>query len=100
MRAIRKKAKPGEVLFFYGKLPGDSPDHLGMWGGAGATKRHSNAVMRAFTMQRVEPGKGWGEAWRLGSSFLADLDAAGFDTTTLRFSIRVKTPPTQAEGGE
>ena len=45
MRATRRMAKPGEVLFFYGRLRDDNPDHIGMWGGEGATKRHSNAVM-------------------------------------------------------
>lgn len=94
MRATRRQAKPGEVLFFYGKLPGDNPDHIGMWGGEGATKRHSNAVMNGFTGSRIESDQKRPLGWKFGNSFLADLEAAGFDTKTIEFSIRVKTPST------
>ncbi len=94
MRATRKKAKPGEVLFFFGRLAGeDKPDHIGMWGGDGATKRHSNAVMYGFTGQRLEADTTRHTGWKLGNSFLTALDAAGFDTTTIEFSIRVKPVP-------
>jgi hypothetical protein len=90
MQVTRRKAKPGEVLFIYGRLPGDDPDHIGMWGGAGATTRHSHAVMHGFTGARVELDPSSANGWKFGNSFLQELDAAGFDTTTLEFSIRVK----------
>lgn len=92
MRATRRQAKPGEVLFFFGKLTGDNPDHVGMWGGEGATKRHSDAVMYGFTGSRIETDQTHPLGWKFGNSFLADLDAAGFDTTTIEFRIRVKAP--------
>lgn len=101
MRATRRKAKPGEVLFFFGRLAGeDSPDHVGMWGGEGATKRHSNAVMHGFTGARLEDDQTRCTGWKFGNSFLADLDAAGFDTATIEFSIRVKkqAPNATAKG--
>lgn len=92
MRATRRMAKPGEVLFFYGRLRDDNPDHIGMWGGEGATKRHSNAVMYGMTGPRIEADATGGRGWKFGNSFLADLDAAGFDTKTIEFSIRIKKP--------
>jgi hypothetical protein len=93
MRATRKKAKPGEVLFFFGRLVGEATgDHIGMWGGEGATKRHSNAVMHGFTGPRIQDDQTRPTGWKFGNSFLADLEAAGFDTKTIEFSIRVKTP--------
>ena len=90
MRTTRRKAKPGEVLFFFGKLPDDDPDHIGMWGGEGATKRHSNAVMSGFTEKKIELNTRSFPGWKSGNSFLQELDAAGFDTSTIEFSIRIK----------
>lgn len=99
MRATRRKAKPGEVLFFFGRLAGeDKPDHVGMWGGEGATKRHSNAVMYGFTGPRIQDDQTRPTGWKFGNSFLVDLEAAGFDTATIEFSIRVKTPNVKVSG--
>lgn len=93
MRATRKKAKPGEVLFLFVRLAGEeNPDFVGMWGGEGATKRHSNAVMYGFTGKRIVDDQTRHTGWKFGNSFLDDLDAAGFDTTTIEFSIRLKKP--------
>jgi hypothetical protein len=100
MRATRRKAKPGEVLFFFGRLAGDDrPDMVGMWGGDGATKRHSNAVMYGFTGPRIQDDQTRPTGGKFGNSFLADLESAGFDTTTIEFSIRVKTPNVEVRGG-
>lgn len=74
MRATRRHAKPGEVLVCYGRLPGDMPDHLIMYGGHGATKRHSNVVYGLFATPET----------------MKALDAAGFDTKTIEVRIRVK----------
>jgi len=93
MKTTRRKAKPGEVLFFYGQLPGDHPDHIGMWGGGTATKRHSNVIMSNFTQEKNWP-------YRLDKtpkSFLQELDEAGFDIKTLQFSIRMKQPKEEHE---
>lgn len=90
MRVTRRKAKPGEVILFYGRLPGDNPDHIGMWGGEGATKRHSNMIMSNFSGLQVELDPNRPQGWKFGKSFLKALDEAGFDTTTIEFSIRVK----------
>jgi hypothetical protein len=99
MRATRRKAKPGEVLFFFGRFAGEGkPDHVGMWGGEGATKRHSNAVMYGFTGPRIQDDQTRPIGWKFGNSLLADLEAAGFDIETIEFSIRVKTPNVQLLG--
>jgi hypothetical protein len=99
MSTTRRKAKPGEVLFFYGRLPGDNADHIGMWGGDGATKRHSNMVMAGFNGNRIESDQNSPQGWRFGKSFLEELENAGFDTRTIEFSIKVKACTSEVQDG-
>lgn len=84
-RATRRKAKPGEVLLIHGRLPGQSPDHIVMWGGSGATKRHANLVLHNFNSPKV-----WRGLDDPPKSFFEELEAAGFDLTTIEFRIRMK----------
>jgi hypothetical protein len=86
MATTRRKAKPGQVLFFYGRIPHEGEDHVTMWGGEGATKRHSNNVMHGFTQPKLWPYSERSTA----KSFLDELDAAGFDIKTIQFCISVK----------
>ena len=96
-RYRRKDAKPGELIAYYGKLPHDNPDICYAWGGDGATKRHGNLLAMMFGGKRVEPVYGQERAgngglpYRFTRSFLEELDAAGCDLSTLKFSIRMKT---------
>jgi hypothetical protein len=99
MRATRRKAKPGEVIAFYGRLPGDSPDVIFAWGAGGATKRHSNLVSYILASKRPELAfteeekkKAGGRDWYLGKSGIEMLEEAGFDLSTLRFSVQMKQP--------
>lgn len=79
------KAKPGELLVRYGKLPNDSPDVVIAWGD-GASKRDG-----AFLYYRLACGR---PALLPGGkpeiSLIEDLEARGYDITTLRFSIMKK----------
>jgi hypothetical protein len=97
MRATRRHAKPGEVIVHYGRLPGDNPDIIYSWGGAGATKRHSNVIAHILGSKRIElafspeeKAKAGGQNYFFGDTALEMLDRAGFDISTLRFSIQVK----------
>lgn len=101
MRTTRRHAKPGEVIVHYGRLPGDNPDIIYSWGGAGATKRHSNTLAYLLGAQRIEvartaeeKAKACGGEYFFGPTALELLDQAGFDLSTLHISIRVK-PPTE-----
>ncbi len=97
-RYRRKTAKPGELLAYYGQLPGDNPDICYAWGGGGATKRHGNLLATMFGGKRIqivygqERAENGGLSYKFTKSFLEELEAAGCDLTTLKFSIRMKEP--------
>lgn len=97
-RYRRKNAKPGQLLVYYGKLPGDNPDMVFAWGGEGASKRASNILHYYMASKRVElvygedRAKNNGIPYKFGPSMFEALDAAGFDLRTLQFSIEFKKP--------
>jgi hypothetical protein len=100
MRATRRRAKPGEVIVHYGRLPGDGPDIIYSWGGEGASKRHSNVIAYILGSKRIEmaltdeeKAKAGGRGFFFGDTALELLDRSGFDISTLRFSIQVKKAP-------
>lgn len=78
-------AKPGELLMRYGKLPGDEPELCMAWG-EGTSKR--DAILLHAVINSPRP--------RLDSktpfspSLVEELEARGYDITTLKFSIRKK----------
>jgi hypothetical protein len=84
----RPKAKPGELKVQWGKLPYDSPDICYCWGGDGATSSDGSLLHCMFS----------GFSWRKSDSFgaiqndgyLKELEARGYDLTTLKFSIQKK----------
>lgn len=51
-RYRRKRAKPGQLLIYYGKLPHDDPDVIFAWGGAGANKCDANLLSFALSGKR------------------------------------------------
>lgn len=88
MRVSRRKAKPGELCMFWGRLPHDEPDVIYAWGD-GVSKR-DGALLN----------------WRIGSeyppgpldngnlpSLLRELQDRGYDLSTLKFSIMKKAKP-------
>lgn len=93
----RPRIKPGQLRLWYGKLDGEAPDVCGGWGGAGANKCDGNLMMGHFTAKRLTLVYGE-EAQRLGSnhkwarSFIEELDARGYDISTIQFSIERKKP--------
>lgn len=91
MRATRKKAGPGQLRMFYGRLPGDAPDVIYSWG-AGCSKR--DGALLNYIIGSKRPPLSPGEPW--DPSLLDELVARGYDLSTLEFSIRKLPTPTEA----
>lgn len=69
-------ANPGELRAAWGRdeIPGNAPDLQFAWGGNGAAKGDTICLMEAFH----------------GTGLLKELEARGYDITTLKFSIQRK----------
>jgi len=83
------KAAPGELLMRWGKLPHENPDMCMAWG-EGCTRRDGGLLHYLLCSKRM--------TWKDGNprfepSFLEELEARGYDLTTLRFSVRKKEAP-------
>lgn len=96
-RYRRKYAKPGQLLVYYGKLPHENPDICFAWGGDGATKRDGALLHYMFSGKRQrhihdpeERKKNGGYPIAFDPSFIEELEARGYDLTTLKFSIQKK----------
>lgn len=95
-RYRRKHAKPGQLLIYYGKLPHDDPDVVYAWGGAGANKYDANylAFVLGSKRQRMVYGeervKNGNNPLTFDPSVLEELEARGYDITTIKFSIMKK----------
>jgi hypothetical protein len=82
-RAI--KPKPGELLVKYGKEPGDNPDLLYCWPeNTCGMRRDSRIVMNALERIPVFEGR----------TLREELEARGYDITTLRLSIKKQSAET------
>lgn len=92
----RKKALPGQLVFYYGRLPGEAPDFCVCWGGDGASKRAGNLILSLFTgpgyklthISGDERHKASGLPVYVGPSLVDELRARGFDLNTIYFSIQ------------
>lgn len=84
-RATRKKAAPGELRMFYGRLPGEYDDVI-IAHGDGTSKR--DAALLHFAMCCERPSVIPGAADHLG--LIDELVERGYDLTTLEFRIRKK----------
>ncbi|MBK9496681.1 MAG: hypothetical protein IPO08_19705 [Xanthomonadales bacterium] len=79
-------AKHGELKVRWGKLDGES-QLLYEWGGGGAQKPDARILMSAIEDAPGRPKE---------RSLSEELEARGYDLTTLRFSIRQRpSTPTQ-----
>ena len=89
-RFRRPKAKPGELKVQWGKLPDDKPDICYVWGGEGASSHDGHLLHGMFS--GFEHRK-YGRIPAQHDGYLAELEARGYDLTTLKFSIRQKKRP-------
>lgn len=84
------KAKPGELKAQWGKLPHDSPQLCYVWG-EGVAKADSHLLHCTLTVDW--PIRNWKEKGgpiEYEPSFVKELEARGYDLTTLKFSIQKK----------
>lgn len=96
-----RNAKPGELIMYYGKLPGDNPDVCYGWGGDGASKRDGALLHYMFAGKRQRQAisdedkkASGGYPIVFDKSFLEELEVRGYDMTTLKFSIQKKAAST------
>lgn len=82
------KAKPAELKIAYGRVsPHDDPDLCVAWGGAGADKCDGRMVLHSMTEKRM--GYSFPDlVIKQRPSLIEELEARGYDITTLRFSIQ------------
>lgn len=98
-RYRRRHAKPGQLLIYYGKLPHDGPDVIYAWGGGGANKRDASFLTYALSGKRQrmvygdERVRNGGHPLVFDPSVLEELEARGYDITTIKFSIMKKEVP-------
>jgi hypothetical protein len=84
MRPRSPTAKPGELKAGWAKVDGNSPSVAYVWGGNGAQKPDARILCAALEEVHVHTGK----------SLVEELEIRGYDLSTLRFSIKMKTPET------
>lgn len=100
-RIRNRKAKPGELIMFWGKLPHDSPDVCYAWGADGANKCDGHLLNSILGSPRLriaygeEREKHGQHVW--DRSLLDELKARGYDITTLRFYIKQLPKPDSSE---
>lgn len=84
------KAKPGELVMRWGKMPNDSPEMCYAWGD-GASRR--DMVLLHIAIASQHPDLAVSPLFsKMNPSLLEELEARGYDLTTLKFSIFKKQP--------
>ena len=94
-RYRRRKAKPGQLIAYYGKAERwDKPDVCISWGGGGAEQADASLLYVALCAKRMEPCLRSESPIRSDhkfvESFVEELEKRGYDITTLKFSIEQK----------
>lgn len=89
-RFRRPKLKNGELRVYWGKLPRDSADVIIAWQGDPSMKRDANFLFYSLCNEHPDV-----QAIHLFSkmkpSVVKELEARGYDITTLKFSIMKKS---------
>lgn len=84
------KAKPGELVMRWGKMPHDTPEMCYAWG-EGASQRDTVLLHVVIASQHPDPVV-QPLFSKMKPSLLEELEARGYDLTTLKFSILKKQP--------
>lgn len=82
-RARAPKARPGELIMYWGKIPHHDEGVCYAWG-EGVPKCDMFLLHNAFYEERPN----WSNPPKACASVLQELGARGFDLTTLQFSVR------------
>lgn len=93
MKRLRKpKLHNGELRVYWGKLPHDNPDVIYAWQGDSSMKRDS--AMLCYFMGSQHPDPHVKPIFsKMKPSLIEELEARGYDITTLKFSIMKKPLP-------
>ena len=90
-------AKPGQLKVQWGKADGYGPALLYLWGGHGADKSDARMLADAIERQILERDYDKGTiinpAIKEVPSLAAELEARGYDLTTLKITIERKATP-------
>ena len=89
------KLKNGELRVYWGKLPHDSPDVIYSWQGDRSMKRDTALLCHHFGSKTPDPFEKPIFS-KMNPSLIEELEARGYDITTLRFSIMKKAAPEDA----
>lgn len=90
-RFRRPKLKVGELRVYWGKLPYEAPDVVFEWLGDPSMKRDCAALQYRLCCKHPDPHASPIFS-KMNPSLIEELDARGYDITTLRFSIMKKAP--------
>lgn len=75
------RAKPGELIAYYGYAEGEGPDICAAHGAAGAHKADGRILLEALSAQVCGCDL---PLWK-------ELESRGYDLSTMKFTIRQKT---------
>ena len=101
MKRFRKpKLKDGELRIYYGKLPHENPDVVYAWQGERSMKRDSGLLCCAIGMRYPKITYGKADFGNMQPSLIEELEARGYDITTIKFSIMKKANPTPSTAQE
>lgn len=90
-RLRRPKLKDGELRIYWGRLPHDSPDVIYAWQGDSSMRRDTRMLNCYIGSQHPDPFAKPIFS-KMNNSLLEELEARGYDLTTLKFSIMKKQP--------
>lgn len=88
-RYRRPKLKDGELRVYYGKLSHDAPDVIYEWRGDYSMKRDSRLLAYHLGSEHPDPHT-LPIFSKMNPSLLNELEARGYDLTTIKFSIMKK----------
>jgi hypothetical protein len=91
-RLRRPKLKDGELRMYWGRLPHENPDLVLAYQGDAMMKRDTNLLHHHLCSQHPDPHKGPIFSV-MNPSLIEELQARGYDITTLKFSIMKKAAP-------
>lgn len=94
-RFRRPKLKDGELRIYWGKLPHENPDVVLAWQGDRNMKRDTNLLHYVMCSKRPKIHLGAVDWSAMEPSLIEELEARGYDITTLQFSIRKRATADQ-----
>ena len=83
------KLNDGELRMYWGKLPHDAPDIIIAWQGDSSMKRDSRMLYYLLCSDRPDPFAKPIFS-KMEPSLIKELEARGYDITTLRLSVMKK----------